>query len=266
MKTEQNNKPLILITNDDGLISKGISELVKFVRPLGDIVVVAPDAPRSGASSALTVQDPVSYKLVRQDVGLTVYRCSGTPVDCIKLARHTILDREPDLVVSGINHGDNSAINVHYSGTMGAAIEACLNKIPAIGFSLCDHDMGANFEPMGKYVREITRSVLVNGLPEYTCLNVNFPRVDEVKGVKVCQQAKGRWTNEWEPCPRSFSSEKHFWMAGHFEAEEQGNENSDYQALAEGYGAITPTRVDVTDYANMNRIKSLISGIKVDEE
>lgn len=266
MNTDQNKKTLILITNDDGLISKGISELVKFVRPLGDIVVVAPDSPRSATSSALTMTVPVSYKLVRQDVGLTVYRCSGTPVDCIKIARHAILDREPDLVLSGINHGDNSAINVHYSGTMGAAIEACLNKIPAIGFSLCDHDMGANFEPMGYYVRELTRSVIANGLPEYTCLNVNFPKTDTVKGLKVCQQAKGRWTNEWERCPRSFSSDNHYWMAGHFVADETGNEESDHQALAEGYGAITPTRVDVTDYNYINKLNRMVAGIKNEED
>lgn len=263
---ESNNKPLILITNDDGLIAKGISELVKFVRPLGDIVVVAPDSPRSGTSSALTVNDPVRYKLIRQDVGLTVYRCSGTPVDCIKIARHDILEREPDLVVSGINHGDNSAINVHYSGTMGAVIEACLNNIPAVGFSLCDHDMGADFEPMGFYVREIAKAVLANGLPERTCLNVNFPKTDQIKGLKVCQQAIGQWTNEWEACPRTHSDEKYFWMAGKFVPTEKGNELSDHRALSEGYGAITPTRVDVTDYGYMKKIERLVSVIQREED
>ncbi len=131
-----NRKPLILVSNDDGVVSKGISELVKYLRPLGEIVVMAPDSPRSGNASALTVTQPVHYQLLRKDVGLTVYKCSGTPTDCVKLARNTVLDREPDLVVGGINHGDNSATNVHYSGTMGIAIEGCLNGVPSIGFSL----------------------------------------------------------------------------------------------------------------------------------
>ena len=135
----ENEKPLILVSNDDGVMAKGINELVKFLRPLGDIVVMAPDAPRSGSGCALTVTQPVHYQLVKKEVGLTVYKCSGTPTDCIKLARNTVLDRIPDLVVGGINHGDNSATNVHYSGTMGVVFEGCLNGIPSIGFSLCNH-------------------------------------------------------------------------------------------------------------------------------
>ncbi len=258
------NKPLILITNDDGIIAKGISELVRFVRPLGDIVVVAPDGPRSGKGCALTITEPVHFKQVRQDVGLSIYRCSGTPVDCVKLARHAILDREPDLVVSGINHGDNSGVNVHYSGTMGAAIEACLNKIPAIGFSLCDHDQDADFAPLGKYIRELSRVVLRNGLPDYTCLNVNFPKTEEIKGLKVCQQARGSWTNEWEACPRSFD-ENYYWLSGGFVPDKKGNELSDNRALSEGYGAITPTLVDVTDYGYMNKFEKLVAGMTIEE-
>ena len=142
----ENKRPLILVSNDDGIMAKGISELIKFLRPLGEIVVMAPDAPRSGSGCALTVTQPVHYQLLKKDVGLTVYKCSGTPADCIKLARNQILDREPDLVVGGINHGDNSATNVHYSGTMGVVIEGCLNGIPSIGFSICDHAPGADFD------------------------------------------------------------------------------------------------------------------------
>ena len=259
------NKPLILVTNDDGIIAKGISELVKFIGPLGEVVVVAPDGPRSGMGCALTVNDPVHYKLIRKDVGLTVYRCSGTPVDCIKLARHTILDREPDLVVSGINHGDNSGVNVHYSGTMGAAIEACVNKIPAIGYSLCDHDIGANFEPMAKYIRELSRMILHNGLPEHTCLNVNFPAVETIKGLRVCEQAKGQWTNEWEPCPRG-DDENYFWMSGEFSSSDPQDENSDFWALSNGYGAITPIRVDVTDYKFIDKLTKQIASTFAEKE
>ncbi|MEG0647814.1 MAG: 5'/3'-nucleotidase SurE, partial [Bacteroides sp.] len=134
----ENQRPLILVSNDDGITAKGISELIKFLRPLGEIVVMAPDSPRSGSGCALTVTEPVHFQQVRRDVGLTVYKCSGTPTDCIKLARNTVLDREPSLVVGGINHGDNSATNVHYSGTMAVVIEGCLNGIPSIGFSLSD--------------------------------------------------------------------------------------------------------------------------------
>lgn len=142
----ENEKPLILVSNDDGVMAKGINELVKFLRPLGDIVVMAPDAPRSGSGCALTVTQPVHYQLVKKEVGLTVYKCSGTPTDCIKLARNTVLDRTPDLVVGGINHGDNSATNVHYSGTMGVVFEGCLNGIPSIGFSLCNHAPDADLK------------------------------------------------------------------------------------------------------------------------
>lgn len=142
----ENQRPLILISNDDGVIAKGISELIKFLRPLGEIVVMAPDAPRSGNASALTVTEPIHYQLVRKDVGLTIYKCSGSPVDCVKLAFHTVLDRKPDLVVGGINHGDNSAVNVHYSGTMGVVIEGCLKGVPSIGYSLCCHDPNPDFD------------------------------------------------------------------------------------------------------------------------
>ena len=131
----ENQRPLILVSNDDGII-----------------VVMAPDAPRSGSACALTVTEPIRYQLLRKDVGLTVYKCSGTPTDCVKLAFHTVLDRKPDLVVGGINHGDNSSVNVHYSGTMGVVIEGCLKGVPSIGFSLCNHDQDADFEPAGTYI------------------------------------------------------------------------------------------------------------------
>lgn len=249
----ENRRPLILISNDDGIMAKGISELIKFLRPLGEIVVMAPDAPRSGSGCAITVTQPVHYQLLRKDVGLTVYKCSGTPSDCIKLARHTVLERKPDLVVGGINHGDNSATNVHYSGTMGVVIEGCLNGIPSIGFSLCSHDPGANFESAGPYIRQIAAMVLEKGLPPLTCLNVNFPDVAELKGIKICEQAKGRWTNEWEPCPRK-GDDNYFWLIGEFKDDEPENEKNDHWALANGYVAITPTVVDVTAYGFMNEL------------
>ena len=249
----ENQRPLILVSNDDGITAKGISELIKFLRPLGEIVVMAPDSPRSGSGCALTVTEPVHFQQVRRDVGLTVYKCSGTPTDCIKLARNTVLDREPSLVEGGINHGDNSATNVHYSGTMAVVIEGCLNGIPSIGFSLSDHAMDADFDAMGPYVRQIAATVLEKGLPPLTCLNVNFPNTKEIKGIRVCQQAKGQWSKEWESCPRKTDT-NYYWLTGEFTDHDPDNETSDRWALAHGYAAITPTTVDVTAYHFMEEL------------
>lgn len=254
MKRMENKKPLILISNDDGVRAKGISELIKFLRPLGEIIVMAPDSPRSGSGCALTITRPVHYELVRREVGLTVYQCTGTPTDCIKLARNTVLNRQPDLVVGGINHGDNSATNVHYSGTMGVVIEGCLNGIPSVAFSLCSHDADANFEPAGPFIHSIAKMVLEKGLPPLTCLNVNFPNIDEIKGVRVCEQAKGVWKHEWESCAR-MSDPNYFWLTGSFTDFEPENDRNDHWALANGYAAITPTIVDVTAYGYISELE-----------
>ena len=249
----ESKKPLILVSNDDGVMAKGISELVKFLRPLGEIVVMAPDSPRSGSGSALTVTHPVHYQLVKREVGLTVYKCTGTPTDCIKLALGSVLDRKPDLIVGGINHGDNSAINVHYSGTMGVVIEGCLKGIPSIGFSLCNHQPDADFEPSGPYIRKIAAMILEKGLPPLTCLNVNFPDTPDLKGVKVCEQAKGCWVNEGVTCPR-LDDHNYFWLTGSFTDHELENENNDHWALENGYVAITPTTVDMTAYGFIDEL------------
>ena len=227
----ENKRPLILVSNDDGIMAKGISELIKFLRPLGEIVVMAPDAPRSGSGCALTVTQPVHYQLLKKDVGLTVYKCSGTPADCIKLARN------------------------HYSGTMGVVIEGCLNGIPSIGFSICDHAPGADFDAAGPYVRKIAAMVLEKGLPSLTCLNVNFPNTPELKGVKICEQAKGHWSGEWQACPRRDDT-NYYWLTGEFIDHEPENEKNDHWALANGYVAITPTVVDMTAYHFMDELKS----------
>ncbi|MDR0657885.1 MAG: 5'/3'-nucleotidase SurE [Mediterranea sp.] len=249
----EKKKPLILISNDDGVWAKGIKELIRFLRPLGEIVVMAPDAARSGSGCALSVTRPVCYEWLSEEPGVKVFSCNGTPVDCIKLACSAVLDREPDLIAGGINHGDNSGSNVHYSGTMGLVIEGCLKGIPSIGFSLCDHTPDADFRPLETYVRRITSVVLEYGLPSRTCLNVNFPR-GEIKGVRVCEQAIGQWQKEWEPCPRGGGS-NHFWLTGEFINTEPDNEKSDNWALANGYVAITPTTVDLTDYPFIDILK-----------
>lgn len=251
----ENQRPLILVSNDDGIMAKGIAELVKFLRPLGEVVVMAPDRHRSGTACSLSVDEPIHYQLLRKEVGLTVYKCSGTPTDCVKLALHTVLDRKPDLVIGGINHGDNSAVNVHYSGTMGVVIEGCLKGIPSIGFSLCSHEPNADFEPAGFYVRDIVQKVLQNGLPALTCLNVNFPVTSELKGVRICEQSRGQWVNEWENFAHRGDAH-YYWMTGEFEDTDAENEKNDHWALANGYVAVTPVTVDATAYGVMDELKS----------
>ena len=250
----EKQKPLILISNDDGIAAKGIAELVKFLRPLGDIVVMAPDGPRSGFACALTAAEPIHYELVRREPGISAYKCSGTPADCVKLAFHTVLDRKPDLVVGGINHGDNSSVNVHYSGTMGVVIEGCLKGVPAIGFSICDHGPDADFSQAKPFVQEIVSKVLEKGLPPLTCLNVNIPAVSDLKGIKVCEQTKGVWVTEWENINHR-GDDRYYWLTGNFENEEPENEKNDHWALNNGYVAITPTTVDVTAYGLLAEMK-----------
>lgn len=254
----ENKKPLILVSNDDGVSAKGINELIRFLRPLGDLVVMAPDSARSGSGSALTVNAPVHYRLVHQEEGLTVYQCSGTPTDCVKLARNAVLSREPDLVVAGINHGDNSAVNVHYSGTMGVVIEGCLNGVPSIGFSLDSHDPEADFTPCEPFVQEIVRKVLDAGLPPLTCLNVNMPAVPKIRGVRVCAQAQGNWVREWECCPRADGT-PYYWLTGEFVNHDPEDDTRDHWAIRQGYIAVTPTTVDMTAYDAMRRIGDLLS-------
>jgi len=242
------NRPLILISNDDGFQAKGISALIRFLRPIGDIVVVAPDVARSGYATALTIKSPLHFSKVRQEVGLTVYKCTGTPTDCVKLAVSTILSRTPDLVIGGINHGDNSGVNIHYSGTMGIALEGAINNIPSIGFSLCNYSQDADFTPCGPYVKKIVNQVLQNGLPKMTCLNVNFPDTPEYKGIKICSQSKTQWVKEYEPFTHPFG-ETFYWMAGYMENLDPKNTENDAWALANGYVALVTAKVDLTDYA-----------------
>lgn len=250
----KNDKPLILISNDDGVSAKGLHELVQTLAGLGEIVVMAPDGPRSGASGAITSELPVRYYKVSGEEDLTIYKCTGTPVDCVKLALFELLPRCPDLVIGGINHGDNSAVNVHYSGTMGVVIEGCLKGVPAIGFSLCDHDTDADFAPMLPYVRKIVEQVLQKGLPKGTCLNVNVPKVAQLEGVRICRQTDASWGCEW--CkgqhPKGGS---YFWLTGKFTNNEPDAEDADRWALEHGYVAITPIQIDMTAYSLIGELK-----------
>ena len=177
-----NQKPLILITNDDGDTAKGIEVLTRLMMQLGDVIVVSPDGQRSGQSNALTVNNPIRYKKIQEQEGLTWYISTGTPTDCVKLALNGIVDRKPDLLVAGVNHGSNAAINVIYSGTMGAVLEGCINGIKSIGFSVLDHSANADFSNMEPYILEIAKKVLEKGLPTGVCLNVNSP-CDNIQGI-----------------------------------------------------------------------------------
>lgn len=247
-------KPLILITNDDGILSKGISELIDMACTLGNVVVMAPDGPRSAQSNALTMAVPVYYQLERKEPGLEIYKCSGTPTDCVKLALNNVLDRKPDLIFSGINHGSNSGINVIYSGTMGAVFEGCVNEIPSVGFSICDHAKDADFSKAKVYFEQIARKVMIEGLPAGVCLNVNAPMGD-IKGVRLSQQTKGYWTEEFEN-RTSPHGQDYYWLTGYFLNQEPDNEQTDEWALSQGYVSIVPTRVDMTDYEAIKLLKS----------
>ena len=240
------NKPLILITNDDGHDAKGIELLTRLMMQIGDVVVVAPDGPRSAQSNALTVTHPIRFKKLEETEGLKRYSCTGTPTDCVKLALNEIVERKPDLLVSGINHGSNAAINVIYSGTMGAVLEGCENGILSIGFSICDHSYDADFSNFEPFILKITRAALENGLPHATCLNVNAP-TGEIAGVRVARQCDGRWAKEFakrsDPQGRSY-----FWLTGYFDNHEPEATDTDEWALSKGFISIVPTKIDLTAY------------------
>ncbi|MDH8700757.1 5'-nucleotidase [Dysgonomonadaceae bacterium PH5-43] len=248
------NKPLILVTNDDGVRAKGINELIKHIADLGRIVVVAPEYPQSGMSSAITSINPLRVKLLSDNENLKIYSCSGTPVDCVKLGVNELLERKPDIVVSGINHGSNAGISVIYSGTMGAAIEGCIFGIPSVGLSLTDHDYDADFSEALKYCRMVVENVIKHSLPKGVCLNLNVPNIDNVKGLKVCSQTKGKWTQEFQPS-KDPSGKTIYWLTGEFDNEDKDNKENDDWALDNGYAALVPVQIDMTAYHFMESLK-----------
>ena len=248
------NKPLILITNDDGYLAKGINSLIDSVKGLGEIVVVAPDGPRSGMSGAITSLHPLRVNLISEEPDLKIYACSGTPVDCIKLGISEIVQRKPDLVITGINHGSNASICVLYSGTMGAAMEGCVFKVPSIGFSLLDHHEDADFKASKRITRIISEKVLEEGLPIGTCLNVNIPKGEQLNGIKVCTQASGQWVEEF--CKSKDGSKRDvYWLTGHFDNDEPNNEATDEWALANNYVSVVPIKVDMTNHNHLDPIR-----------
>ena len=252
----ENKKPFILISNDDGYQAKGINSLVDMIRDMADILVCAPESGRSGMACAFSANDPLVLVPQRQEEGLEVWSCNGTPVDCVKLALEELCnERRPQMVIGGINHGDNASVNAHYSGTMGVTLEGCMRYIPSLAFSLCTHDWFADFESLRPYIRKIVRKVLDDGLPKGVCLNVNFPVVDQFKGVRICRMAPGTWDNEVVKCrhPRGYD---YWWMVGRYTNDEPEAEDTDNWALRHGYIAITPTKIDITSYEMIEQMKN----------
>lgn len=251
-------QPFILISNDDGYHAPGLRALIDALRPHARLLVCAPESARSGFSCAFSATIPLRLKLRRKEDGVEVWSCNGTPVDCVKMALSQLCaGRRPDMVIGGINHGDNASVNVHYSGTMGVTLEGCMKYIPSVAFSLCDHRDEADFGPLVPYIRDIVARVLANGLPRGVCLNVNFPLAPSFRGVRVCRMAYGTWGREVVKCqhPRGYD---YYWMVGEYTNDEPQAEDTDSWALAHGYVAVTPTRIDVTAYEAMEQVKGLL--------
>lgn len=253
------SKPLILVTNDDGITAPGLRALVKFMKEIGDVIVVAPDSPQSGMGHAITIDSTLYSKKMNVDLengALAEYSCSGTPADCVKLALQELLDRKPDICVSGINHGSNSSINVIYSGTMSAAIEAGIEGVPAIGFSLCDYSWEADFEQAGNAIKKIVSEALTNGIPEGVVLNVNIPKLEEadIKGIKICRQARANWKEKFDKRTSPMGKD-YYWLTGEFELLDKG-EDTDEWALANNYISIVPTQFDLTAHHAIQHINN----------
>lgn len=242
----ENTRPLILITNDDSIEAPGLLHLATIARTMGDVIVVAPERPQSGQSSALTVGAPLRINEVTSDLeGVRMFTVNGTPVDCVKLAMHAIVPRKPDALFSGINHGSNSAVNVLYSGTMGAVLEGCLLGIPSVGFSLLHHSLKADFSMSTAHIADIASKVIASGLPQGVCLNVNIPAKVIPEGVNVCRAARGYWTDEYKRYldPQGIPF---YWLTGHFINEEPDATDTDEYWLKCRHISVVPVSADMT--------------------
>jgi 5'-nucleotidase len=255
-------KPLILITNDDGIFASGIQHLAKAMISIGDVYVVAPDQPQSGMGHAVTIRQIIrAYRSSFPVKVKEAFCCSGTPVDCVKLALNNLLPARPDIIVSGINHGSNASVNVIYSGTMSAAVEGALEKIPSVGFSLLDFSPEANFTASVPVAQRVVKNVLKHGLPEGVCLNVNIPKLPlkKIKGIRYCRQAKGHWAEGFEKRTDPHGG-NYYWMSGQYVLEDN-REDADENALAAGYVSVVPVHADLTDYNTLKKINQWSSEI-----
>lgn len=248
-------KPVILVTNDDGIMAPGIRNLISFMLEIGEVVVVAPDKGQSGMGHAVTITEPIRLEKIAVNGDHQEFSCSGTPVDCVKLAVNKVLHRKPDILVSGINHGSNASINVIYSGTMSAAIEGAMEGIPSIGFSLLDYRLNADFLAARKFIQGIVSNVLKHGLPKGNCLNVNIPAIKEheIKGVRVCRQANANWVEEFDhrQDPRG---KDYYWLTGKFQLHED-TDDTDEWALANKYISLVPIQYDFTAHKLISQLK-----------
>lgn len=235
------SKPLILVSNDDGITSRGIRKLVELMQQIGEVVVVAPNSPQSGMGHAITVGDTLRLRENNIFEDAQAFECSGTPADCVKLAKHHVLkDRRPDLVVSGINHGSNSSISVLYSGTMSAAIEGAIEGLPSIGFSLCDFDPKADLSHADEFILKIARKALDKGMPGGIALNVNIPakRNEPIQGIKIVKQANAKWDEDFDERTDPYGR-KYYWMVGNFVNHDKSEDNDEW-ALAKNFVSVVP--------------------------
>ena len=252
-------RPLILVTNDDGITAPGIRKLIEIMTEIGDVVVVAPDSPQSGKGHAITINQTLSFEELKLDGPQRDFSCSGTPVDCVKIALDKILTRRPNLVVSGINHGSNSSINVIYSGTMSAAVEAGVEGLQAIGFSLSDFSWEADFDQAKDYIKSIVLKTLENPMPKGIVLNVNIPKLkkEEIKGIKVCKQANAKWEESFDERVNPHGK-KYYWLSGYFNNMDN-SEDADETALSEGYISVVPVKFDLTAYEYIDSLSKILS-------
>ena len=250
-------KPLILVTNDDGISAPGLRNLISVMNEIGEVVVVAPDSPQSGMGHAITINNTLRCTKIKLDNGpQTEYSCSGTPADCVKLGVHEILKIKPDLCVSGINHGSNSSINVIYSGTMSAAIEAGIEGIPAIGFSFLDYSWDADFSQIRPFIKKIALSAIKNGMSKGVVLNVNLPNLnfENIKGIKICRQAHAYWIEEFDK-RNDPTGKEYYWLTGKFVNKDVKSKNTDEWALKNGYVSIVPVHFDMTAHNYINELE-----------
>ena len=254
MQKKNPKRPLILVTNDDGIHANGLRELVEVIKVFGEVVVISSEVSMSGKACSITVDHPLRAVQVDQIHGVPTYKCNGTPVDSVKLSFNNLLERSPDYVVSGINHGANSSISVIYSGTMGAAIEGSLHGVPSIGFSLDDYSPNADFSKAKLIVAKVFERVLANGLPEFTCLNVNIPK-GKPKGIKICRQTHGKWMEEFEKRTDPHGREYH-WLSGYFKNFEEEAMETDIYALKNNFASVVPVTIDMTCYKTLEQIQN----------
>ncbi|MDR3226290.1 MAG: 5'/3'-nucleotidase SurE [Prevotellaceae bacterium] len=260
MNCNSEKKLQIFVTNDDGVNAKGLAALIEMVQPYGDVYVLAPMFGNSGMSQAVTIHTPVRMKKISETENLKIYACTGTPTDCVKLAfSHVLPHKKIDLLVSGINHGSNSSASVLYSATLAATTEGIMYDTPSIGFSLCDHNDDADFSACIQFGRKIIDKVLTEKFGAESFLNVNFPKLplDELKGIKICRQAKGAWREEFEKRTDPQGMD-YYWLTGEYVNEEPDATDTDEAWLAKGYATVVPHTLDRTNYAELEKMKKWI--------